>query len=191
MTRLLAEVDTTRWVAVTDSLGFRGRRHRKRAIRMVMSQVTGAVDGPPRSGGKFAAWAVSQAVPMLMKKAAGRVLVWVWKDDPELLLVVASVQRATPQARVARAMRPIEHDDTEEFRHPTFGAGERLVLRDRSTTVQYSFDLQTQFIEVQALCGDDTRFGTVLEDLDALVREIRLVEDLPLGEANILQLPPA
>lgn len=195
MTRLQASVDPTRWVAVTESFGFRGRRHRKRAIRMLMGQLNRSLGVEARPGGGFAAWALSQAVPALMRRAAGRVLVWVWKDDPELVVVMASIQQATPQSRVARAMRPMEEDDTESFRHPTLGVGERLVLEHpsdgRPPFVTYSFDLTTHFVEVTAV-GDDARLRTVLDDVDALVRELRVVEDMQLTESDtVLRLPPA
>ena len=116
MPRLQADADMTRWVPVTDSLGFKGRRHRKAAIGMLIAQATGAARpgataagdreagaAPPASRRGFAAWAMSQAVPFLMSRANGRVLVWVWKADPELLVVMAQVQEATPQLRAARA----------------------------------------------------------------------------------------
>ena len=63
---------------------------------------------------------------MLLRRADGRVLVWVWKDDPELVVALAQVQQATPQLRTARAMMPMEYDDTEDFRSPFLGLGEKL-----------------------------------------------------------------
>ena len=120
MPRLQADADKTRWVPVTDSLGFAGRRHRKAAIRMLLGQANRALGAQERPGGGaaasgngFAAWAMSQAAPFLMRRAAGRVLVWVWKADPELLVVMAQVQEATAQLRAARASMPMEYDDTE------------------------------------------------------------------------------
>lgn len=195
MPRLLAEADTTRWVPVTDSFGLRGRRARKKAIGMLMAQMMRSM-GSERRGGGFTAWAMSQAAPALMRKAAGRVLVWVWKDDPELVVAMAVIQEATPQMRTARAMRPMEHDDTESFGHPTLGVGEKLVLDavgdERPATVAYSFDLGTHMVELTAIAGDANRFRTVLPDLDALAREIRVINDLTTGEsAGTLRLPPA
>ena len=114
--------------AVTDSLGFGGRRHRKAAIRMLLSQANRAMGAAERPGGGFAAWAMSQATPFLMRRAAGRVLVWVWKADPELLVVMAQVQEATPQLRAARATMPMEYDDTETFRGTYLGVGEKLAM---------------------------------------------------------------
>ncbi len=106
---------------VTGSLGLRGRRHRKKAIGMLLAQANAAMGATPRTGGgRVAAWAMSQAVPMLLRKADGRVLVWVWKDDPELVVALAQVQQATPQLRAARAMMPMEYDDTEDFRTPSW-----------------------------------------------------------------------
>lgn len=180
---------------VTESFGLRGRRHRKRAIRMLMQQINQTLGVQTRPGG-FAAWAMSQAVPALMRRAAGRVLVWVWKQDPELLVVMATVQEATHQARAARAMRPMEYDDTESFSHPTLSVGERLVLdapgSAQPPSVSYSFDLGAHFVEVTAVSGDDTRLRTILGDLDDLVRSVRLVDDLTSGETpGVLRLPPA
>ena len=130
-----------------DTLGARdgiarvqGRRHRKAAIGMLLAQVTGAagasgsvlttgtVGSPAKPATGFAAWAMSQAVPFLMRRANGRVLVWVWKADPELLVVMAQVQEATPQLRAARASMPMEYDDTETFRGTYLGNGEKLVM---------------------------------------------------------------
>lgn len=190
MSRLLAEADTTRWVPVTDSFGPRGRRARKKAITMLIEQATGGSG----KGRGFAAWAVSQAAPALMRKAAGRVLVWVWKDDPELVVAVASIQEATTQLRAARAMRPMEYDDTESFGHPTLGVGEKLALTEpgRSPSVSYTFDLGTQLVELTALGGDGARFGTIMPDLDALARELRVIDDVASGETpGVLRLPPA
>jgi len=197
MLRLQADASADRWVPVTDSLGLRGRRHRKKAIRMLLSQA-GAVSGAqPRPGGGVAAWAVSQATPFLMRKAAGRVLAWMWKSDPELIVVLAQVQELTPQLRTARAMMPIEYDDTEEFRNPHLGTGERLVM-DLPPNPQmppfatYTWDTGTHLVTVTAVCGDRQRFGTVIGEVDALARSLRLVEDLPLGEAvDVLRIDPA
>lgn len=192
MSRLFAEADATRWVPVTESFGLRGRRARKKAIGMLMSQLTGATG----RGRGVAAWAMSQAAPALMRKAAGRVLVWAWKDDPELVVAMASIQEATPQLRAARAMRPMEFDDTESFAHPTLGVGEKLVLdapgAERPPTVTYTFDLGTHIVELSAIGGDASRFGTVTGDLDALAREIRVIDDVASGEGpGVLRLPPA
>lgn len=200
MPRLQAHVDPALWVPVTESFGFRGRRTRKRAIQMLIAHATQAVgaagsaaDNPKR--GKTSAWILSQFAPVLMRKAAGRVLVWVWKKDPELAVVIASVQQATPQSRAARAMRPMEEDDTESFRHPTLGVGERLVLDKAGSkgaaSVSYTWDLQTHFVEVSAM-GDPLRLRTILGDLDELVRSIRVLDDMTLTEQpTTLRLPPA
>ncbi|KAA9147094.1 hypothetical protein F6B41_30495, partial [Microbacterium lushaniae] len=104
MPRLQADADPAVWVPVTGSLGFRGRRHRKAAIRMLLGQANRAVGAVERPGSGFLAWAMSQAAPLLLRRADGRVLVWVWKDDPELLVAMAQLQEATPQLRTARAM---------------------------------------------------------------------------------------
>ncbi len=128
MSRLQADAPADLWVAVTGSLGFRGRRHRKAAIGMLLSQANQAAGAAPRPGGGAFAWILSQAAPLLMRRAGGRVLVWVWKSDPELLVVMAQLQEATPQLRTARAMMPMQYDDTESFRNPHLGVGEKLAM---------------------------------------------------------------
>lgn len=128
MPRLQADADPALWVPVTGSLGFRGRRHRKAAIRMLLGQAGRAIGGADRPGSGFLAWAMSQATPFLLRRADGRVLVWVWKDDPELVVAMAQLQEATPQLRAARASMPMEYDDTEDFRNPHLGVGEKLVM---------------------------------------------------------------
>ena len=95
---------------------------------MLLSQANRAMGAAERPGGGFMAWAMSQATPFLMRKAAGRVLVWVWKADPELLVVMAQVQEATAQLRAARAKMPMEYDDTETFRGTYLGVGEKLAM---------------------------------------------------------------
>ncbi|MET3468666.1 hypothetical protein [Microbacterium sp. BDGP8] len=197
MARLEADADPARWVAVTESFGFSGRRARKRAIGMLLSQANAAIGAAPRPGGRFAAWAASQAVPMLMRRADGRVRAWMWKADPELLVVLAQMQEATPQVRTARAMMPMEYDDTEDFRSPYLGAGEKLVMtlppHPRTPPfVSYTWDTGTHLVTLSAVCSDRERVGTVLEELDHLARSLRVVDDLTLDEsANTLRLPPA
>jgi len=192
MARLQAEADRTRWVPVTESFGFGGRRARKKAIRMLLTQA-----GPgTRPGGGVTAWAVSQAAPWLMRKAAGRVLVWVWKEDPELLVVMAQVQQATPQLRTARAMMPMEYDDTEPFRGTYLGVGERLVMplpTDPGSPpfATWTWDTGTHIVSVTAVCSDRERFGTVIGAVDDLARSLRLIEDLPLGDSpDVLRIEP-
>ena len=195
MPRLQADADRTTWVAVTDSLGFRGRRHRKAAIGMLLSQAMGQGATPGR-GSRLSAWAMSQAVPFLMRKAEGRVLAWVWKPDPELLVVVAQVQAATPELRIARASMPIEYHDTEEVRGTYLGVGERFVMplppAGRPPFATYTWDLGTHLVTVTAVCGDRERFGTVIGAVDELARGIRIIEDLTVGEsATVLRIDPA
>ncbi len=196
MARLFAEADPTTWVPVTESFGFRGRRHRKAALRMLVAQMTGAMGAPQPRGGRFATWAMSQAAPALMRKAAGRVLVWVHKTDPELVVVMATIQQATSQMRAARAMRPMEYDDTVNFGHPTLGVGEKLVMGSPNSGqppfVQYSWDRGTDIIEVTAIAGDPNWFPTTFADLDALAREIRVIDDMTVTEgAQTLRIDPA
>ena len=196
MPRLHAEPDLSKWVPITDSLGFRGRRHRKAAIGMLLSQAKGPGAAPGGAGSGFSAWAMSQAVPFLMRKAAGRVLVWVWKADPELLVVMAQVQEATPQMRMARASMPIEYDDTEEFRGDYLGVGEKLAMPlpegGRPPFATYTWDLGTHFVSVTAVCSDRERFGTVIGAVDELARGLRVVDDLTVGESQtVLRIDPA
>ena len=200
MPRLIADADPEHWVPVTGSLGFRGRRHRKRAIGMLLAQA-GRAMGREGSGGRVAAWAFSQAAPFLMRKADGRVLVWVWRADPELVVVMARVQEATPQLRTARAMMPMEYDDTESFPNPHLGVGEKLAMplpaaapgrADGSPPfATYTWDTGTHFVTVTAVCSDRERFGIVIGAVDELARTLRIVDDLALGESpQVLRIDP-
>ncbi|OZB80023.1 hypothetical protein [Microbacterium sp. 13-71-7] len=199
--RLLADADPARWIPVTGSLGLRGRRHRKAAIRMLLGQAGAAVGAESRPGSGFGAWALSQAAPFLMRKADGRVLVWTWKAEPELIVAMASAQELTPQVRTARAMMPMEYDDTEEFRNPYLGAGEKLVVplpqpgpsgQAAPPFATYTWDTGTHLITLQAVCGDRERFGTVISAVDEIARTLRTADDLAIGEAGpVLRLPPA
>lgn len=195
--RLQADAAPGLWVAVTESLGLRGRRHRKAAIRMLLTQANRAMGAPERPGSGMAAWAMSQAAPFLMRRAAGRVLVWVWKTDPDLVVVMAQVQEATAQLRTARAMMPIEYDDTETFRGTHLGLGEKLAMplpADPRTPpfATYTWDTGSHFVTVTAVCSDRERFGTVIGAVDDLARTVRIVEDLTLGESpDVLRLDPA
>lgn len=196
MARLQADADPRQWVPVTESFGFRGRRARKQAIRMLLSQAGGAMGATGRPGGGVAAWAVSQAAPWLMRKAAGRVLVWVWKSEPDLLVVMAQIQELTAQLRTARAMMPIEYDDTETFRGTYLGVGEKLVMAlpaSASTPpfATYTWDTGTHLITVTAVCADRERFGTVLGAVDDLARSLRMGDDLTVGSTSVLRIDPA
>lgn len=199
--RLAADADPERWIPVTGSLGLRGRRHRRAAIRMLLGQAGAAFGAEARPGSGFGAWALSQAAPFLMRKADGRVLVWTWKAEPELIVAMASAQELTPQLRTARAMMPMEYDDTEEFRNPYLGAGEKLVVPLPAPTASgqsappfatYTWDTGTHLITLQAVCADRERFGTVIGAVDEIARTLRTVDDLSLGESGpVLRLPPA
>ncbi len=196
MPRLRADADTRLWVPVTESFGFSGRRHRKTAIRMLLSQATAGAGVTARRGSGVAAWAMSQAAPLLMRKAAGRVLVWVWKADAELVVVMAQLQEATPQLRTARAMMPMEYDDTESFRSPYLGVGEKLemALPSQPNTppfVTYTWDTGASFVTVTAVCSDRERFGTVIGSIDDLARTVRIVDDVAVGESpGVLRIQP-
>ncbi|UUT36283.1 hypothetical protein [Microbacterium elymi] len=196
MPRLQADAPADRWVPVTGSLGLRGRRHRKAAIRMLLAQTGGAAGATPgRPGGGVFAWMLSQAAPFLIRKADGRILAWVWKDDPELLVTMAQLQEATPQLRTARAMMPIEYDDTEDFRNPHLGVGERLIVAmpespDTPPFATYTWDTGTHFVTLTAVSPDRSRFGTLTGPVDALARTLRVVDDLTIDESTTLRLDP-
>lgn len=163
---------------------------------MLLSQANRAVGAEERPGSGVAAWAMSQAAPLLMRRAAGRVLVWVWKADPELVVVMAQLQEATAQLRAARAMMPMEYDDTESFRGTYLGVGEKLAMplpTDQRTPpfATYTWDTVTHFVTVTAVCADRERFGTVVGSVDELARSLRVVDDLTLGESpEVLRIDP-
>ncbi|MCK2034729.1 hypothetical protein KZC51_01155 [Microbacterium sp. SSW1-49] len=194
--RLTADADPALWIPVTDSLGWRGRRHRKAAIRMLLGQANSALGATERPGSRFGAWAMSQAAPFMMRQADGRVLVWTWKEEPELIVAMATAQQLTPDVRIARASMPMDYDDTVSF--PTrLGVGEKLVVPvPESPTAPpfatYTWDTGTHLITVTAVCSDRERFGTVIGALDDLARSIRIADDLTGGESpDVLRLPPA
>lgn len=196
MTRLQADASEGLWVPVTGSLGFKGRRHRKTAIRMLLRQSGQALGNANARGSAVTAWAMSQLTPLLMRRADGRVLVWVWRDDPDLLIAMVQLQEATSQARAARAMMPIEYDDTEEFRNPHLGSGEKLAMPlppDPRTPpfATYTWDTGSHFVTVTAVCSDRQRFGIVLSAVDDLARTVRIVEDVTIADAeNTLRIDP-
>ncbi|WP_105567202.1 hypothetical protein [Microbacterium halophytorum] len=192
--RLTADADAELWVPITGSMGFKGRRHRKTAIRMLMTQTRRQL-GMDGAAGKFGAWAISQAAPALIKRADGRMLAWVWRDDAELLFAIAQTQEMTANLRAARAMAPMEYDDTVDFRNPHLGTGEKLVLdlpRDpnQPPTATYTWDTGTHLITLSAMCSDRARFGTVIGPLDDLARSLRIADDVEAGETDVLRLPP-
>jgi hypothetical protein len=194
--RLTADADPSLWIPVTDSLGWKGRRHRKAAIRMLLGQANSALGATERPGSRFGAWMMSQAAPLLMKRADGRVLVWTWKADPELIVAMATVQELTPEVRIARASMPMDYDDTQSF--PTrLGAGEKLVVAmppapNSPPFTTYTWDTGTHLITLTAIAGERERFGTLSGALDDLARSIRISDDLEGGETpGVLRLPPA
>lgn len=196
MTRLQADADAARWVPVTGSLGLRGRRHRKAAIRMLLGHGSRMLGGQGRGSGMLA-WTLSQAAPLVIRRTGGRMLAWVWREEPKLLVVTAQVHQISPQLRAARAMRPMEYDDTEAFRGAYLGMGERLVLDASSAPstppfAEYTWDTGAHLVTVTAVCGDRERFRTLLPAIDALARTVRIVDDLRLAETTgVLRLGPA
>lgn len=194
--RLTASADPALWIPVTDSLGWKGRRHRKAALRMLLGQANQAVGASERPGSRVGAWLMSQAAPFAMRKADGRVLAWTWKADPELVVALATAQELTPQVRTARAMMPMEYDDTEPF--PTaLGAGEKLVMPlppnpGSPPSATYTWDTGTHLVTLNVVCSDRERFGTLFPAVDDLARSIRIADDLTGGESpEVLRLPPA
>ena len=191
--RIVSSADPQLWIPVTESFGWKGRRHRKAAIRMLMMQAGGAA--LPR-GTKVGAWALSQLAPAMMKRADGRVLVWTWKADPELVVAMATTQELTNDVRRARAMMPIEYDDTETFTS-ALGAGEKLVMSlppdpKSPPFATYTWDTGSHLITVTAVGGDRERFGTLIPSLDDLARSIRIADDLTGGESpDVLRIDPA
>lgn len=194
--RLTADADPSLWIPVTDSLGWKGRRHRKAAIRMLLGQANAALGATERPGSRLGAWMMSQAAPMLMKRADGRVLVWTWKADPELVVAMATTQELTPEVRIARASMPMEYDDTVSFR-TALGAGEKLVVAmppspSAPPFTTYTWDTGTHLVTLTAICSERERFGTLDGALDDLARSIRIADDLTGGESpDVLRLPPA
>ena len=161
---------------------------------MLMQQASGSTG--VQTGGKVFAWLISQAAPAMMRKADSRVLVWMWKDDPGLVVAMAQLQVATPQMRTARAMMPMEYDDTVSFRNPHLGEGEKLVMKVPKDTTKppfatYTWDLGTHIVTLTAVAADRERFGTVDGSLDDLARTLRVVDDLTVGENNVLRLDPS
>ena len=195
--RLTADADPQLWIPVTDSLGWKGRRHRKAAIRMLLGQANSALGATERPGSKFGAWAMSQAAPLLMRRADGRVLVWTWKAEPELVVAMATVQVLTPDVRIARASMPMDYDDTETFSSRWLGAGEKLVVSMPSSPsappfATYTWDTGTHLVTLTAICSERERFGTLIAALDDLARSIRIADELTGGESpEVLRLGPA
>lgn len=193
--RLSATADERLWVPVTGSLGLRGRRHRKAAIRMLLDSSRRQL-GLETPSGRIAPWLMSQIVPVVMRRMEGRILAWVWREDPELLIATAQLQELTPQLRAARAMMPMEYDDTETFHSRHLGAGERLVIdlpraENAPPTATYTWDTGSHLVTLTAMSPDRARFGTVLPAVDDLARSLRLDDDLTIGESNVLHLDPA
>lgn len=162
---------------------------------MLMAQASASIgrDTPP--GVRFGSWLASQAVPLAMRRADGRVLAWTWKAEPELVVAMATVQELTAQLRMMRASMPMEYDDTENFTTP-LGVGEKLLMPMPPKPASppfatYTWDTGTHLITLTAVCADRERFGTLEPALDALARSIRIADDLIGGETNVLRLPPA
>lgn len=162
---------------------------------MLMAQANTALGRDTGRGTGFGAWLTSQAIPLAMRKADGRVLAWTWKAEPELVVALAHTQQLTPQLRMARASMPMDYADTEDFRTP-LGLGEKLILPVPANpasppAAMYTWDTGTHLITLTAVCSDRERFGTLEAALDDLARSIRIADDIPGGEGDVLRLPPA
>lgn len=162
---------------------------------MLLSQANRSVGREDAGSSRFVRWTLGLSAKAMLRNANGRVLVWGLKDDPELAVVMATLQIATPQLRASRAMMPMEYDDTESFRGTYLGVGEKLVMTGPDQNppfVLYTWDVGTHLIEVRAVSGDGNRFGTVFSRIDDLVRSVRTIEEVSTGEsAETLQLPPS
>ncbi|WP_307359468.1 hypothetical protein [Microbacterium murale] len=194
--RIASTADPQLWIPVTDSFGWKGRRHRKAALRMLMGNAVQAGGGTPARGTRIGAWAISQLAPAMMKRADGRVLVWTWKADPEIVVAMATTQELTNDVRRARAMMPIEYDDTESF--PTrLGVGEKLVMSfpeqpSALPFATYTWDTGTHLVTLSAVGGSRETFGMLIPALDDLARSIRIAGDLEGGESpEVLRIDPA
>ncbi len=188
---LQADADPDRWVAIRGR-GFTGGRHRKAAIRMLLS-TAGLGQGQPGSG--VLNFLANRAVRAGLRRADGRFLAWSWREDPSALAALAQVQELTPHLRAARASMPMEYDDTENFSNPHLGVGEKLVMADpthaRTPFATYTWDTGSQLITLHAVSPDKERFLLFVPALDELARTLRWIEDLEVGESNVLRLPPA
>ncbi|GAB2528149.1 hypothetical protein [Paramicrobacterium agarici] len=193
--RLISSADPDLWIPVTGSLGWKGRRHRKAALRMLMANGPRVGAGGQRRGSGFGAWLASQLAPFAMRKADGRVLAWTWKAEPELVVAIATTQELTPHVRMARASMPMEYDDTENFPTP-LGVGEKLVMMTPPNPrglpfATYTWDTGTHLVTLTAVCPDRERFGTLEPSLDDLARSIRIAGNATAGSDDVLRLPPA
>lgn len=162
---------------------------------MLLGQANQALGATERPGSRVGAWVMSQAAPLAMRRADGRVLVWTWKAEPELVVAMATTQELTPQVRTARAMMPIEYDDTESF-PSRLGAGEKLVIPVPESPAAppfatYTWDTGTHLVTLTAVCSDRERFGTLMPALDELARSIRIADDLSGETPGVLRLDPA
>lgn len=190
---LQADARPEHWVALKGR-GFGGGRHRKAAIRMLLS-TAGIAQGQPGSG--LMNFIANRVIKAGLRGADGRFLAWSWKEDPSALAVLAQAQTLTPQMRAARASMPIEYDDTVSFSNPHLGVGEKLVMdmppggSDKPPFATYTWDTGDRLISLHAVSGDRERFLTFVPHLDELARTLRWVDDLEVGESNVLRLPPA
>ena len=188
---LQADADPDRWVPIRGR-GLAGGRHRKAAIRMLTS-TAGVVPGQPGSG--VINFIATRAIKAGLRHANGRFLAWSWKEDPSALAALAQAQELTPNVRAARASMPMEFDDTENFSNPYLGVGEKLVMdqpqQGRTPFATYTWETGGHLVTLHAVSPDKERFLLFLPHLDGLARSLRWIEDVEVGESNVLRLPPA
>ncbi|MGO3660741.1 hypothetical protein [Microbacterium gubbeenense] len=188
--QLQADADRDRWVPLRGR-GISGGRHRRAAIRMLMSTV-GISQGQPGSG--LMNFVATRVIKAGLRGANGRFLAWSWKEDPSALAVMAQVQDLTAHLRAARASMPMEFDDTENFSNRHLGVGEKLVMDDptsgRTPMATYTWDTGSHLVSLTAVSPDKERFRLFVPALDELARTLRWSEDIEIGENNVLRLPP-
>lgn len=161
-----------------------------------MGNAVQATGRTPARGTRIGAWAISQLAPAMMKRADGRVLVWTWKAEPELVVAMATTQELTNDVRRARATMPIEYDDTESF-STRLGVGEKLVMSfpeqpSSPPFATYTWDTGTHLVTLTAVGSGRETFGTLIPALDDLARSIRIADDLEGGESpEVLRIDPA
>lgn len=193
--KLTADADERTWLDLATARGGAARRQRKKAVAALV-ELTRAQMGLDAMGGRFGGWLASRVARGMLERADGRMLVWSWRDDPELALVIVHAVEATAQVRTARASSPIEYDDTEDFPNPFLGVGEKLVFdhhdrRSETATATYTWDTGTHLIVLSAICFAPSRFGVLLEPLDDLARTVRVDEPTVLVPSDPFELPPS
>lgn len=181
--RLIADPDEQLWSGLVGARGRKARRLQKAAVRMLVDRTR-----KDAASGRIGDWAANRLALALLQRSDGRMLAWTWCAEPELLVAIAHAQEATPQLRVARAMAPIEYDDTEEFSNPFLGSGEKLLVDEPRhggdlSTASYTWDTGSHLVVLSAMCTVPSRFLTLEEHVDDLARTFMAEEEQDLHEA--------